>query len=338
MKLSGKIFFGILRTAVAVGLLTYLTVSGVIDWQIMVNLISNLPITLLALIASVIFSLVLAGRLYLLLRAQGMYIPLYSSFKLTLIGQFFNACLPGATGGDAVKIYYAIEGNPGRRTEIAALIIFDRVVGMFALLIMPVLVVPLFPKLYGSIKILRSLVWISAGISLGLLVAVSLCFIRQVRNSYFMLWLFEKLPLGNYLKRIFDTIYKFRHNPVTLISAMGMSLLIHSINIGIILFLSIVINPYGLIWEMSLLIPLGFLATTLPVSPGGIGVGEAAFSKLFAIAGLRGGAELLLGWRLLALAVGLGGLFFYLQGRKRFVRDSEFLGISGRDFRSFEKN
>lgn len=153
-----------------------------------------------------------------------------------------------------------------------------------------------------------------------------------------MLWLFEKLPLGNYLMRIFDTIYKYRHNPVTLLSVVGISLLIHAINIGIILFLSIVINPLGLRWEMSFLIPLGFLATTLPVSPGGIGVGEAAFSKLFAIAGLRGGAELLLGWRLLALAVGLGGLFFYLQGRKRFVRDPEFLGISGRDFRSFEKN
>ena len=333
-----QLILDILRIGIAAGLLAYLTISGAIDWQIMVKLIDKWPMTLLALFASVIFSLIQAGRLFLLLRAQGMYIPLYSSFKLTLIGQFFNICLPGATGGDAVKIYYAIEGNQGRRTEIAALIMFDRVVGMFALLNMPVLIAPLFPKLYESIEILRGLVWVSTGISLVLLVTVLLCFISRLKNSHFIFWLFEKLPLGKYLKRVFDTIYNYRYNKGILLSVLGISLLIHAMNIGIILFLSIVISPLGLRWEMSFLIPLGFLATTLPVSPGGIGVGEAAFNKLFAIAGLRGGAELLLGWRLLALTVGLGGIFFYLQGRKRFVRDPEFLDISGRDFPSCEKN
>ena len=34
--------------------------------------------------------------------------------------------------------------------------------------------------------------------------------------------------------------------------------------------------------------------------------------------GLTGGAEALLGWRLLTILTGLVGLVFYLQGRKRF--------------------
>ena len=330
--------FTVLRTAVAVGLLVYLTVSGAIDWSVMVKLISNWPITLLALIVSVIFSLVQAKRLSLLLRPQGMYLPLYSSFKLTLIGLFFNSCLPGATGGDAIKIYYAIEGNHGRRTEIATLIMFDRVVGMFALLILPGLVAPLFPKLYGSIKILRGLVWISATIAFVMVVTIWLCFINRVKNSRLLLWVFEKLPLGHYIKRMFDTIYNYRTNKLTLLTVVGISLLDHALNVGIILFLAIVINPLGLRWEMSFLIPLGFLATTLPLTPGGIGIGEAAFSKLFTIAGLSGGAELLLGWRLLVIVVGLSGLAFYLQGRKRFVKDSVLMGAPGESFRSFEKN
>jgi uncharacterized protein (TIRG00374 family) len=328
----------VLRMAVAVGLLIYLTISGAIDWPVMVKLISNWPITLLALLVSVVFSLVQAERLALLLRPQGMYLPLYASFKLTLIGLFFNSCLPGATGGDAIKIYYAIEGNHGRRTEIATLIMFDRVVGMFALLILPVLVAPLFPKLYGSIKILRGLVWISATVAFVMGVIILLCFINRIKNSRLMVSVFEKLPLGNYIKRMFDTLYNYRHNKATLLKVVGISLLVHAMNIGIILFLSIIINPLGLRWEMSLLIPLGFLATTLPVTPGGIGVGEAAFNKLFIIAGLSGGAELLLGWRLLAIVVGLSGLAFYLQGRKRFVRDSNLIGVSGRGLRSFDKN
>ena len=74
---------------------------------------------------------------------------------------------------------------------------------------------------------------------------------------------------------------------------------------------------------MAVLIPLGHLANTLPITPGGLGVGEAAFNKLFALAGLEGGAETLLGWRLLTLLLGLVGLVFYLQGRKRFVHAGE---------------
>ena len=267
-----------------------------------------------------------------------MYLSFYASLKLSLIGTFFNSCLPGATGGDAIKIYYAIEGNHGRRTEIATLILFDRAVGMFGLLILPVLISPLFPKLHQSIKILDSLLWASAGIAFLMLVSMSVCLISRLRNSRFLFWAFEKLPLGNYTKRMFDTLYAYRHHEGVLLSVVGISLLAHVMNVGIILSLAIVINPVGPTWEMGLLTPLGFLATTLPVTPGGIGVGEAAFNKLFILAGLSGGAELLLGWRLLTIIIGLSGLAFYLKGRKRFVEDSILLGVPRGNCRSCEKN
>jgi uncharacterized membrane protein YbhN (UPF0104 family) len=67
---------------------------------------------------------------------------------------------------------------------------------------------------------------------------------------------------------------------------------------------------------------LGFLANTLPVTPGGLGVGEAAFKMLFSMAGLAGGAEVLLGWRLLMILMGLLGLAFYVQGHTRFIHES----------------
>ena len=78
----------------------------------------------------------------------------------------------------------------------------------------------------------------------------------------------------------------------------------------------------GSIWNISMLAPLGLVANSLPVTPGGLGVGEAAFNRLFLIAGITGGADLLIGWRLLTIVLGIIGLTFYLQGRKRFVLDS----------------
>ena len=338
MKFSGKIFFGILRTAVAVGLLTYLTVSGAIHWQIILQLISNWPITLLALLVCVLFSFVQAQRLSLLFWAQDMSLHLYASFKLTLIGLFFNSCLPGATGGDAIKIYYAIEGNEGRRAEIATLIMFDRVIGMLGLLILPILAAPLFPIFYGEIETLRSLVWGSACVFLLVAGGILLCFIRGLKDSLWVQWVFKRLPLGNYLKRVLDTLYSYRYKKGTLLTVVGISVLGHAMNIAIILLLAMVLNPIVLRWEVSLLIPFGFLAMTLPISPGGIGVGEAAFAKLFALVGLSGGADLLLGWRFLSLLVGLGGLFFYFEGRKRFVQDSGSVRVPGGSLHSEGNN
>ena len=77
------------------------------------------------------------------------------------------------------------------------------------------------------------------------------------------------------------------------------------------------------LWQASLLIPLGFLVNTIPLSPGGLGVGEAAFNALFSLVGLNGGADTLLGWRLLTIVLSLPGLPVYLQGRGRFVTSGE---------------
>jgi uncharacterized membrane protein YbhN (UPF0104 family) len=143
-----------------------------------------------------------------------------------------------------------------------------------------------------------------------------------VRHSRFVAWTFRKLPLGSFAERVFDTIYAYRHNLTTLLTAVGLSLLAHTMTIGGTLLAAQATNPSGFIWQMSILIPLGFLANSLPLTPGGLGVGEAAFDQLFSMAGLTGGAEVLLGLRVLMIVIGLLGLLFYLQGRKRLINAS----------------
>ncbi len=87
------------------------------------------------------------------------------------------------------------------------------------------------------------------------------------------------------------------------------------------MLLARVISPSGAVWEMGVVVPLGFIANSLPITPGGLGVGESAFNRLFTMVGLEGGAEILLGWRFLMILIGLIGLIFYLKGQKRFVHD-----------------
>jgi len=322
VKPGTRIFFALLRTAIGVGLLVYLGVSGAIHWGALLGLAAAWQVTLAALALLLLDMCAIAWRLCVLFRPRGLHLSLASSVRLTLIGIFFNACLPGATGGDVMKIYYALEGNRGRRTEVTTVILLDRAAGMFALVLWPLAVAPLFPELVSATPILRGLLWAAAGIAAMMLAGLAVCSSSRVRNSRALAWAF-RLPLGNYARAMFDTVHGYRSHLGTLAAAVGISMLAHTMAVGGTLLAADATNPVGATWRMAVLIPLGHLANTLPITPGGLGVGEAAFNKLFALAGLEGGAEALLGWRLLTILMGLAGLVFYLQGRKRFVRAGE---------------
>ena len=71
--------------------------------------------------------------------------------------------------------------------------------------------------------------------------------------------------------------------------------------------------------RLALVAPIGHLVNSLPLTPGGIGVGETAFNTLFKLTGMGGGAEALLCLRLWNVLVGSLGLVVYLIGMRRVV-------------------
>jgi uncharacterized membrane protein YbhN (UPF0104 family) len=61
---------------------------------------------------------------------------------------------------------------------------------------------------------------------------------------------------------------------------------------------------------------LGMLANALPLTPGGLGVGEAAFEGLFRGLGYEGGAHLILAWRIGMIPICIVGSIIYMRGVK----------------------
>jgi uncharacterized membrane protein YbhN (UPF0104 family) len=212
-----------------------------------------------------------------------------------------------------------MKGNHGRRTEIATVMLLDRLFGTFALVSLPLLIAPLFPELLQSMKLLRVLLWSSAAGFIAMSTGIIICFWARATESSLLLRTIEKLPLGEYIKRIYDTICAYRQNLGTLMGVVAISILVHTLLITVMLLLVSVTSADGASREMAVLFPFGFLANSLPITPGGLGVGEIAFGKLFDLAGLTGGVEALLGWRMLTLVIDLLGLFFYLQGRHELL-------------------
>jgi uncharacterized protein (TIRG00374 family) len=319
MKLIPSKVLTVLRIGAGLGLLAYLGFSGAIDWSAMARLAAAWEIALAAVALELLASIILAWRLCLLYRPHGIQLTLAAATKLTLVGLFFSNCLPGAAGGDVVKIYYATRGNHGRRTEVATVMLFDRVLGLFTLVLLPLLFAPVLPQVIGGADVLRGLLLSSAAAGAGMLMVIVLLASTRISERGLVAVVLQRLPLGRYVGKILDTIHVYRQSPGTLLAALGASVVGQGITIAVMLVLAQAINPSASAWSMAVLIPFGLLANSLPLTPGGLGVGEAAFSGLFAIAGLSGGAELVLSWRLALLVVGLLGLGVYLQGRKQFV-------------------
>ncbi len=320
MRPKAKLIFTLLRLGLGGGLIVYLAMSGAIDWSALGQLAAAWPVALAGALILIVDVALTSWRLAVLMKPLGLRLPVIAAIRLGMIGTFFNLCLPGGTGGDAVRIFYAMQGNRGRRTEIATVILLDRAVGMFALLLCPLLVAPLFPSLVASSPAMGWLLVGAACAAAAMVLALVIGCV--VRNSRPARWAFETLPLGGHFRRILNTVHAYGSHLGTVVAVVGISLLAHSTVIATALLVADVTNPSGAALEMSLLIPLGFLANALPLTPGGLGVGEAAFERLFALAGLPGGAETILGWRLLMLAPSGVGLLLYLQGHKQLVHQT----------------
>jgi glycosyltransferase 2 family protein len=319
LQLSKTTVFTVLRFALAIALLAYLGYSGSIDWSSLLGLVREWHYTLVAVLLFIAANVLISWRLQLLINAQRLKLPFFAAVRLIFIGLFFNTYLPGATGGDIVKIYYASKGNPGKRAEVVTILILDRFVGLFCLLTLPLLLAPFFMEMVASRPALQGLLWVALVVACGMIVAVVIGTHPAFRNSRLLHWIYTRMPLGMLLQRALDTLHNYRHNKSVILQAMLLSYLLQLLMIGVSLAIAQATGPQGADPRMIMLIPLGFLANSLPVTPGGIGVGEAALAHLFMLFGMQGGAEVLLGWRLILIVTGLLGLVFYLRGEKRFV-------------------
>jgi glycosyltransferase 2 family protein len=312
----------LLRFAVGIGLILYLVRSGAIQLRLLSKLFSAWPLSLAGL-AIIFFDVALmALRLSWLLSPRGLHLPFASSLKLSLVSSFFATFLPGTTGGDVAKLFYAARNNKGRRTEIVTVVIFDRVIGLFSVLLLPLLFAPLFSQFIRAVPSLRYLLFASAAFGLCLLGGLFLCLFASALVNRFLAWGFRFLERENLAQRTVKTIAEYRHNPATLGAALGLSLAANLSLIAVTAVAIRILHPASMTMKMCIIIPLGDVANSLPLTPGGLGVGEAAYNALFRLAGLEGGADVLLCWRIWRAAVGLIGLALYLGGIGRTVHDA----------------
>lgn len=312
--LRGRIS-AVLRVAVGLGVLVLLTRAGALQWSALQSLVLEWRRSLLALGLCFLVILLVSRRLIVLLAAVGVRMRLAMALRMMLIGGFFSATLPGAAGGDVARMYLAARANPGQGTKISTIIVVDRFVGLLALFAFPLLMaVAVGPAVGMSGDLpLDGLLWAAAAGLLGGLAMGAACW--YVPFARLLMPILRLLRLEGYAERLFDTLSAFRKRKKTLLKSFALSLAVQSVGVATLLLLVGMVGGSPATVEMALVIPLGMLANALPLTPGGLGVGEVAFAALFASIGAAGGAEAILAWRVLTTLLDLVGGGLLVLGR-----------------------
>src|SRR5271154_1076669 len=187
-----KAAFLALRLTIGIGILVYLAKSGQINLAALVRLVHVWPITAAA-VGLLLDILMMSIRASLLFRNARLTLSLWNSVQLNLIGFLFSTFLPGAAGGDIAKLVYATRENHGRRAEVATVLIVDRLVGLFSLVLLPLLFAPFFPDLLRSVSVLRRLLYLDALLAGLMLVGTALVMFFVPTRSW-IAWLLGRWP------------------------------------------------------------------------------------------------------------------------------------------------
>jgi glycosyltransferase 2 family protein len=335
-----KVVLLLLRVAIGIAMLAYLAESGQINLSSLSRLLHTWPITAAALAFLLLDILFMSIRASLLFRNARLSLSLTDSFQLNLIGFLFSTFLPGAAGGDIAKLVYATRENHGRRTEVATVLILDRLVGLFSLILLPLLFAPFFPDLLRSVPVLRRVLYVDALLAGSMLAGTALVMFFAPTRSW-MIWLLSRWPaMKSLAARVLDAMAVHGKAQAALLYAFFLSLLANLALVVVTALGLYAVSPASFSIRLALVAPIGHLINSLPLTPGGIGVGETAFNALFKLTGIDGGAEALLCVRLWNILVSLLGLLVYLWGLHRVVysyeetpeqAEGEFVGAESAD-------
>ena len=298
----------------------------------LVTIFRRLTVGRYTLAMLLIFAMYCLGilRWTLLLRAQSLPVPLSRAFQLTFIGFFFNNIVPGLTGGDVVKAVMIARDHPGRGAAAVGAVIADRVIGILVLAFMSAGVLLFTFSRYETAGT-------AIFLFLGTVAAVILLFFsRRVRRGLRINELLRRLPGSGLLMKLEEAFLLYRERKKIILVAMGLSLVAHFCNILAIYLMGMdlgVTRSAGLQGEPLIAyfatVPIILIASSIPLLPGGWGLGELMYGYFFRTVGIRN-LGLSVGLSVLSRASMmiwslLGGVFLVLHRKEArdAIRQSE---------------
>lgn len=256
-----------------------------------------------------------AYRWQLLLAAQDVQAPLWPLLKSYLIGGFFNNFLPTRVGGDVYRLVDSKKYS-GSLLRPAAVIIVERISGIYGLLLIGVTAVAFYPR-FEEVKALAIALF---ALTIFGFFAV-LIFYGSDRFAVWLKKVVSMLPakISGKALSIFDSFWHFSKSKSTVFYAFVLGILLQFNVILYYFFIARGLNvPIGL-QEASIVMPILICIQLLPLTPNGIGVREFSYIYLMKPFGVSPSQAVAFSFwdYILTFAYGLiGGLLFLLRKKE----------------------
>ena len=285
-KRGKRLLFLLLKIIVSVSLLGYLVTK--LDFSSLAKLQSDIiwyiGISSIVMLIALGFMTIRWKFVLTLIEMKNYSLRLLYDFYL--VGSFFNIFIPGAIGGDAMRLYYVSKAYHLTKTKSLLSVFIERVAGLFALGLILMFSLLFNDTIRSRLDFGFTLIALStAGIVLALVIA-----------KYFIQ---KKMTVG----------YK-EMATILFLSGLG--------QFGDILIAYI----YALYFDLDIsvlnlmsIMPLVYVATVIPISLGGVGVREGVMTAGMALYGIDISDAVLVSFLLYLtkIVIGLGGWIVYMK-------------------------
>ena len=266
------------------------------------------------------------ARWYLLVRALDLRFRLRDAFRLGFLGYLFNYVGAGSVGGDLFKAVFIAREQHGRRTEAVATVVVDRIIGMYALLLLTCAAFFLTDLENATTEIItfRRMTYLITALGS---VALFVVLVPGFSSGRVSRWLASVPKVGPTLESLMGAIRMYRQRKGVLLAAVVMSLGVHSLLslsmwcLALGLFRTSPSLPVPTLLEHLIITPMTMVCAALPISPAGLGTLELALEGLYrilpAVAGRPGqGLVVALAFRVTQIGVLVIGVVYYWTDRR----------------------
>ncbi|MEQ8210880.1 MAG: lysylphosphatidylglycerol synthase transmembrane domain-containing protein [Lacipirellulaceae bacterium] len=258
-------------------------------------------------------------RWYFLVKALGIKFHMSDAFRLGSLGFLLSQVSLGSIGGDLFKALVIAKEQPDHQTHAVASVVIDRIVGLYAMILMASLGLVIAGGLGEGSEDLRMMAQIVAVAAVFGTVGLIALFVPattsdSVRESV------EKWPVvGDTVAQLVDAARLYRDQRRTVFLTILLGLCTHLLlatglwSIGKGLPVS---SPDFA--TMLLIGPISLFAGALPITPSGLGTFEATVESLLTMTGAAKGDGTLvaLTYRVMTYVVAAVGAVYYLSAKK----------------------
>lgn len=256
--------------------------------------------------------IVITERWRQLLISQSFLISRFKAWRLSQVGLFFSFAVPGGVGGDVMKAFLLQKDHQATRATAYSSALMDRVLGLYSFVILALigLLIEIQTTPLQSELLAKLLVWIAL---LFVILTTGFLVVTQLRLP-------DQLETQDSIK---GKIYRFNRacrsyllQPVVILKAILITFTAQLMTLFFFYWFFTSVMGEHVSWPLLFFaVPLGFMLMAVPLTPAGIGIGQAAFYFLFQTFSngeIKSGSAVITAFQLMLFAWGLVGAVYFM--------------------------